>query len=59
MLQATLIDNFRVDRLQAGRGVSHNMNTNEVLANRAIEMLGAAGRDGRRGDYSVSTPTTT
>ena len=41
-LQAELIDNFRVDPFQAGAGVSHNMNTNEVLANRAIELLGAA-----------------
>jgi aspartate ammonia-lyase len=35
-----------VDPYQAGAGTSHNMNTNEVLANRAIEILG-----GRRGDY--------
>ena len=35
-----------VDPYQAGAGTSHNMNTNEVLANRAIELLG-----GRRGDY--------
>src|SRR5687768_13710294 len=42
-LQQTLIDNFRVDPFQAGAGVSHNMNTNEVLANRAIEILGGAG----------------
>ena len=34
--QALLIDAFRVDPFQAGAGVSHNMNTNEVLANRAI-----------------------
>jgi aspartate ammonia-lyase len=35
-----------VDPYQAGAGTSHNMNTNEVLANRASEILG-----GRRGDY--------
>lgn len=35
-----------VDPYQAGAGTSHNMNTNEVLANRAVEILG-----GRRGDY--------
>jgi aspartate ammonia-lyase len=56
-LQATLIDNFRVDPFQAGAGVSHNMNTNEVLANRAIEILGERGvGSGRRGDYSVVSP---
>ena len=38
-LSARLIDAFRVDPFQAGAGVSHNMNTNEVLANRAIEIL--------------------
>ena len=56
-LQATLIDNFRVDPFQAGAGVSHNMNTNEVLANRAIEILGGQGvGSGQRGDYSVVNP---
>jgi aspartate ammonia-lyase len=50
-LQQTLVDNFRVDPFQAGAGVSHNMNTNEVLANRAIEILGGA-----RGEYSVVNP---
>jgi aspartate ammonia-lyase len=35
-----------VDVYQAGAGTSHNMNTNEVLANRAAELLG-----GSRGDY--------
>ena len=39
------------------RRVSHNMNTNEVLANRAIEILGARGiGSGQRGDYSVVNP---
>jgi aspartate ammonia-lyase len=42
---------FVVDVYQAGAGTSHNMNTNEVLANRAIEFLG-----GRRGDYKVVHP---
>ena len=55
--QATLIDNFRVDPFQAGAGVSHNMNTNEVLANRAIEILATSGfGNGQRGDYSVVNP---
>jgi aspartate ammonia-lyase len=56
-LQSRLIDNFRVDPFQAGAGVSHNMNTNEVLANRAIEILGEQGvGSGERGDYSVVHP---
>ena len=33
-------DQFRVDPFQAGAGTSHNMNVNEVLANRANELLG-------------------
>jgi aspartate ammonia-lyase len=46
-----LRDQFVVDVYQAGAGTSHNMNTNEVIANRAAEILG-----GRRGDYSVVHP---
>ncbi|MBA3795778.1 MAG: aspartate ammonia-lyase [Chloroflexi bacterium] len=56
-LQARLLDAFRVDPFQAGAGVSHNMNTNEVLANRAIELLGELGvGSGQRGDYGVVSP---
>jgi len=39
-------EQFVVDRFQAGAGTSHNMNANEVLANRANELLGGA-----RGEY--------
>ncbi len=42
---------FVVDPFQAGAGTSHNMNVNEVLANRAAEMLG-----GGRGDYALVHP---
>ena len=35
-------DHFVVDPFQAGAGTSHNMNTNEVMANRANEILGFA-----------------
>lgn len=42
-------DQFVVEPFQAGAGTSHNMNTNEVIANRATELLG-----GRRGQYLVS-----
>src|ERR1700730_10961238 len=44
-------DQFRVDVYQAGAGVSFHMNANEVIANRAIEMLG-----GKRGAYDVCHP---
>jgi fumarate hydratase class II len=44
-------DQFVVDVYQAGAGTSFNMNVNEVLANRAIEILG-----GKRGDYSIVHP---
>jgi aspartate ammonia-lyase len=55
--QRELIDNFRIDPFQAGAGTSHNMNANEVLANRAIELLHASGvGSGKRGDYSVVSP---
>ncbi|MDP8905799.1 MAG: aspartate ammonia-lyase [Chloroflexota bacterium] len=56
-LRETLFDNFRVDPFQAGAGVSHNMNTNEVLANRAAEILAQRGiGSGQRGEYSVVHP---
>ena len=41
ILAGKLRDQFIVDVYQAGAGTSHNMNTNEVLANRAAELLGA------------------
>ncbi|MGI9041296.1 MAG: lyase family protein, partial [Gemmatimonadales bacterium] len=44
-------DQFIVDVYQAGAGTSHNMNCNEVLANRANEILGGA-----RGSYSPVHP---
>ncbi|HWF84208.1 MAG TPA: aspartate ammonia-lyase [Vicinamibacterales bacterium] len=40
ILSGALRDQFVVDIYQAGAGTSHNMNANEVLANRAAEMLG-------------------
>ena len=44
-------DEFIVDPIQGGAGTSLNMNANEVIANRAIEILG-----GKKGDYSVVNP---
>ncbi|MBU5443878.1 MULTISPECIES: aspartate ammonia-lyase [unclassified Paenibacillus] len=46
-------DQFIVDPIQGGAGTSMNMNANEVIANRAIELLG-----GKKGDYAVVSPNT-
>ncbi len=51
VLAGKLADQFVVDPFQAGAGTSHNMNANEVLANRALELLGQ-----QRGDFSVLHP---
>src|SRR4029450_2376351 len=50
-LSGALADQFVVDVYQAGAGTSHNMNVNEVLANRAAELLG-----GRRGEATRGHP---
>jgi len=42
---------FIVDPIQGGAGTSLNMNANEVIANRAMEILG-----GQKGDYSIVNP---
>ena len=42
---------FIVDAIQGGAGTSLNMNANEVIANRAIELLG-----GEKGDYALVSP---
>ena len=44
-------DDFIVDAFQGGAGTSTNMNMNEVIANRAIELLG-----GKKGDYHLIHP---
>jgi aspartate ammonia-lyase len=51
ILGGALRDQFVVDVYQAGAGTSHNMNANEVVANRAAELLGGA-----RGDSSLVHP---
>ncbi len=51
ILAGKLLDNFIVDSIQGGAGTSLNMNANEVIANRAIEILG-----GIKGDYLVVHP---
>jgi aspartate ammonia-lyase len=51
ILNGGLLDQFVVDVFQAGAGTSHNMNANEVLANRASEILG-----GNKGEYKLVSP---
>jgi aspartate ammonia-lyase len=51
ILAGKLRDQFVVDVYQAGAGTSHNMNANEVLANRASELLGDS-----RGSYARVHP---
>lgn len=51
VIAGQLQEQFVVDALQGGAGTSTNMNVNEVLANRAIELLG-----GQRGEYQLVHP---
>jgi len=51
VLDGKLLDQFVVDVFQAGAGTSFNMNINEVLANRALEILGK-----EKGDYKAVSP---
>ena len=46
-------DHFIVDPIQGGAGTSMNMNTNEVIANRGLELLGK-----EKGDYFHLSPNT-
>src|SRR5215207_5326808 len=46
-------EHFVVDMVQGGAGTSTNMNANEVIANRALELLGRP-----RGDYATISPNT-
>ena len=51
ILDGKLRDQFVVDVYQAGAGTSHHMNVNEVLANRALEILGD-----EKGNYKRVSP---
>ena len=51
IIDGKLHDQFIVDAIQGGAGTSLNMNANEVIANRAIEILG-----GQKGDYTIVNP---
>ncbi|MBO0348254.1 aspartate ammonia-lyase [Phormidium pseudopriestleyi FRX01] len=54
ILNGALRDQFVVDVYQAGAGTSHHMNVNEVLANRALELLGDS-----KGNYQRISPNDT
>ncbi|HVP09325.1 MAG TPA: aspartate ammonia-lyase [Burkholderiales bacterium] len=49
--EGALLDEFVVDVIQGGAGTSTNMNANEVIANRALELLGA-----KKGEYTRLHP---
>ncbi|SFA81931.1 aspartate ammonia-lyase [Clostridium frigidicarnis] len=51
IINGNLHEEFITDSIQGGAGTSMNMNANEVIANRAIEILG-----GQQGDYSIVHP---
>ncbi len=51
ILKGQYLDQFIVDVIQGGAGTSLNMNVNEVIANRAIEIL-----KGEKGDYKLISP---
>ncbi|MDD6795037.1 MAG: aspartate ammonia-lyase [Clostridiaceae bacterium] len=51
IIKGNFLEEFIVDPIQGGAGTSANMNANEVIANRAIEILG-----GEKGDYELIHP---
>lgn len=53
IIDGKLHDQFIVDPIQGGAGTSYNMNANEVIANRALELLGE-----KKGEYQKLSPNT-
>src|SRR5690606_19661759 len=51
IIDGSLHDQFIVDPIQGGAGTSINMNANEVIANRALEVIGK-----QKGDYQIISP---
>ena len=51
ILSGKLHDQFVVEAINSGAGTAFNMNTNEVIANRALEILGK-----KKGDYEAISP---
>src|SRR5512140_3007841 len=53
IIAGKLHDEFRLDVFQGGAGTSTNMNANEVIANRALELMGK-----KKGDYEACSQST-
>ena len=51
ILSGKLLDQFVVDAINSGAGTAFNMNSNEVIANRALEILGK-----KKGSYEIVSP---
>ncbi|WP_235872229.1 aspartate ammonia-lyase [Siminovitchia acidinfaciens] len=51
IIEGQLHDQFIVDPIQGGAGTSMNMNANEIIANRALELIGK-----KKGDYATISP---
>ncbi|MBP1634480.1 MAG: aspA [Acidobacteria bacterium] len=51
LIEGKLHDQFRLDVFQGGAGTSTNMNANEVIANRALELMGR-----KKGEYAHCSP---
>ncbi len=51
LIAGRLDDEFRLDVFQGGAGTSTNMNANEVIANRALELMGH-----QKGEYRYCDP---
>jgi aspartate ammonia-lyase len=51
ILSGQFLDQFVVDAINSGAGTAVNMNTNEIIANRALEILGKS-----KGDYKIISP---
>ncbi|MBQ8271053.1 MAG: aspartate ammonia-lyase [Bacteroidaceae bacterium] len=52
IMEGALSDQFPIDLIQGGAGTSTNMNINEVVANRALEIMGH-----KKGEYQYCSPT--
>lgn len=52
IMEGALADQFPIDLVQGGAGTSTNMNINEVVANRALEIMGH-----QKGEYQYCSPT--
>ena len=51
ILNGSLLDQFKLDAINSGAGTAFNMNTNEVIANRALEIMG-----NEKGKYEIVSP---